>query len=101
MDTEESTATVPLRDLPDAQPAEALALLVSAAAVRTMTAGATTQADSVELRVVVGADEAWALAQFLKRIGWSECRALAEDETPSWRPGVRVDVGRLATRDVQ
>ena len=25
-------------------------------------------------------DEAWALAQLVKRIGWSDCRALAVDE---------------------
>ncbi|MBS0446663.1 MAG: hypothetical protein JSR59_12025 [Proteobacteria bacterium] len=31
---------------------------------------------SVELDV----EQAWALAQFLKRIGWSDCRSLAEDD---------------------
>ena len=25
-------------------------------------------------------EQAWALAQLVKRIGWSECRSLAEDE---------------------
>ena len=81
MDKKESTATTPLPGRPNAPLAEALAMLPPAAGVRTMTAGATTPADSVELRVVFGADGALALAQFVKRIGWSECRALAEDET--------------------
>jgi hypothetical protein len=34
----------------------------------------------VIVRVELGAEQAWALAQLVKRIGWSDCRALAEDE---------------------
>ena len=41
----------------------------------------THRADIVEFRVVLEAESAWALAQFVKRVGWNECRALAEDET--------------------
>jgi hypothetical protein len=32
------------------------------------------------VRVELNAAQAWALAQLLKRIGWSDCRSLAEDE---------------------
>jgi len=32
------------------------------------------------VHVELNADQAWALAQLLKRIGWSDCRTLAEDE---------------------
>ena len=34
----------------------------------------------VTVHVQLNAEQAWALAQMLKRIGWSDCRALAEDE---------------------
>lgn len=30
--------------------------------------------------VELDAEQAWALAQLLKRIGWADCRALAEDD---------------------
>lgn len=32
------------------------------------------------ITVELDAAQAWALAQLVKRIGWSDCRALAEDE---------------------
>ena len=34
----------------------------------------------ISLYVELPAEQAWALAQLLKRIGWGDCRALAEDE---------------------
>ena len=34
----------------------------------------------ITLHVELSAEQAWALAQLLKRIGWSDCRGLAEDE---------------------
>jgi hypothetical protein len=34
----------------------------------------------VTLQVELNAEQAWALAQLLKRIGWSDCKNLAEDE---------------------
>jgi hypothetical protein len=36
--------------------------------------------DLLTVRVEHGPEQAWALAQLLKRIGWADCRALAEDE---------------------
>ncbi len=36
--------------------------------------------DLITVHVELNPEQAWALAQLLKRIGWSECRALAEDE---------------------
>ena len=34
----------------------------------------------VTVQIELSAAQAWALAQLLKRIGWSDCRGLAEDE---------------------
>lgn len=34
----------------------------------------------VTMHVELEPAQAWALAQLLKRIGWSDCRSLAEDE---------------------
>lgn len=34
----------------------------------------------VTVQAELSAAQAWALAQLLKRIGWSECRSLAEDD---------------------
>ena len=34
----------------------------------------------ITLHVELSGEHAWALAQLLKRIGWSDCRSLAEDE---------------------
>lgn len=38
----------------------------------------------VTLHAELPAHEAWALAQLLKRIGFSDCRALAEDEAQAY-----------------
>jgi hypothetical protein len=34
----------------------------------------------VVVAVELDAEQAWALAQLVKRIGWADCRSLAEDE---------------------
>ena len=34
----------------------------------------------VTVVIELDAEQAWALAQFVKRIGWADCRSLAEDE---------------------
>jgi len=39
----------------------------------------------VTLHTELPAEQAWALAQLLKRIGFSDCRALAEDEAQAYR----------------
>ena len=36
--------------------------------------------DLVTVRVELNAEQAWALAQLVKRIGWADCRSLAEHE---------------------
>lgn len=36
--------------------------------------------DPANIAFELSGDEAWALAQFLKRVGWSEMRANAESE---------------------
>jgi hypothetical protein len=35
---------------------------------------------NVTAHVELNPAQAWALAQLLKRLGWSDCRALAEDD---------------------
>ena len=34
----------------------------------------------VTVAVELDAEQAWALAQLVKRIGWADCRSLAEDD---------------------
>jgi hypothetical protein len=34
----------------------------------------------ITVAVELDAEQAWALAQLVKRIGWADCRSLAEDE---------------------
>ena len=34
----------------------------------------------ITITVELNAAQAWALAQLVKRIGWSDCRSLAEDD---------------------
>jgi hypothetical protein len=34
----------------------------------------------VTIAVELDAEQAWALAQLVKRIGWADCRSLAEDD---------------------
>ena len=36
--------------------------------------------EHVVVHVELNAEQAWALAQLVKRIGWADCRSLAEDE---------------------
>lgn len=36
--------------------------------------------EHVTITAELDAAQAWALAQLLKRIGWADCRALAEDD---------------------
>ena len=36
--------------------------------------------EHIIVTVELDAEQAWALAQLVKRIGWADCRSLAEDE---------------------
>ena len=36
--------------------------------------------EHVTVTVELDAEQAWALAQLVKRIGWADCRSLAEDD---------------------
>ena len=36
--------------------------------------------EHVIVTVELDAEQAWALAQLVKRIGWADCRSLAEDQ---------------------
>jgi hypothetical protein len=40
---------------------------------------------NVTLQIDMPQDLAWALAQMLKRIGYSDCRALAEDDQQAYQ----------------
>jgi hypothetical protein len=42
--------------------------------------GALSMEELVTVRVELSAEQAWALAQLVKRIGWADCRSLAEDD---------------------
>jgi hypothetical protein len=42
--------------------------------------GALSMEEPVTVRVELSAEQAWALAQLVKRIGWADCRSLAEDQ---------------------
>jgi hypothetical protein len=39
---------------------------------------------SITVQVELLDEAAWALAQLLKRLGYSDCRRLAEDDTQAW-----------------
>ncbi|RTL27849.1 MAG: hypothetical protein EKK47_17570 [Burkholderiales bacterium] len=41
--------------------------------------------DHITVQVDLPQDLAWALAQLLKRIGYSDCRALAEDDEQAYQ----------------
>ena len=40
--------------------------------------------ENVEAHVRLSPAQAWALAQLVKRMGYRECRGLAEDEDQAW-----------------
>jgi hypothetical protein len=42
--------------------------------------GAHSMEEPVTVRIELSAEQAWALAQLVKRIGWADCRSLAEDD---------------------
>ena len=41
--------------------------------------------ENVTLHIELSDENAWALAQFLKRLGFSDCRALAVSEEEAWQ----------------
>ncbi|MBP8224926.1 MAG: hypothetical protein KAX59_02135 [Acidovorax sp.] len=41
--------------------------------------------DHITVQIDLPQDLAWALAQLLKRIGYSDCRALAEDDQQAYQ----------------
>ncbi len=45
-------------------------------------------------------EQAWALAQYLKRIGYADYRAKAENEAQAWRMIEAGDAVRVALADV-
>ena len=40
--------------------------------------------ENVEVHARLSPAQAWALAQLVKRLGYRECRGLAEDEDQAW-----------------
>lgn len=63
----------PVRGTPGLKPA---ALAVSTG----HTEGKHAMEHGVNVRVELSAEQAWAVAQLVKGIGWSDCRSLAEDD---------------------
>lgn len=53
----------------------------------------------VSIHVELNRRQAWALAQLVKRIGWSDCRALAVDEDETQLMIVATERVRGALRD--
>ncbi len=41
--------------------------------------------ENVTLHIELSDENAWALAQFLKRLGFSDCRQLASSEEEAWQ----------------
>jgi len=40
--------------------------------------------EQVTVQVELSDEQAWALAQLLKRLGYSDCRGLAQDDNEAW-----------------
>lgn len=55
--------------------------------------------NEVVVTLRLGEDTAWALAQFVKRVGWSEFRALAVDDEEVGQIRAGVDALQRALRD--
>jgi len=56
--------------------------------------------NEVVVTLRLGEDTAWALAQFVKRVGWSEFRALAVDDAEAGRIRAAVDALQRALGEV-
>ena len=55
--------------------------------------------NEVVVTLRLGEDTAWALAQFVKRVGWSEFRGLAVDDEEAGQIRAGVDALQRALRD--
>jgi hypothetical protein len=55
--------------------------------------------DIITLQVQLPQDLAWALAQLLKRIGYGDCRALAEDDEQAYQMMQATEQVRRALAD--
>lgn len=55
--------------------------------------------NEVVVTLRLGEDTAWVLAQFVKRVGWSEFRALAVDDEEAGQIRAGVDALQRALRD--
>lgn len=56
--------------------------------------------ETVVIRCALSPGQAWALAQLVKRIGWSDCRALAVDEGETSRMIAAAEQLRSALAEV-
>jgi len=56
--------------------------------------------EQITVQVLLSDEQAWALAQLLKRLGYSDCRGLAQDDNEAWLMMVAAERVRQALAEV-
>jgi len=56
--------------------------------------------EQITVQVLLSDEQAWALAQLLKRLGYSDCRGLAIDDNEAWLMMVAAERVRQALAEV-
>ena len=56
--------------------------------------------EQITVQVPLSDEQAWALAQLLKRLGYSDCRGLALDDNEAWLMMVAAERVRQALAEV-
>lgn len=56
--------------------------------------------EQVTLQAQLSDEQAWALAQLLKRLGYTDCRGLAQDDNEAWLMMVAAERVRQALAEV-
>lgn len=56
--------------------------------------------EQVMLQAQLSDEQAWAFAQFLKRLGYTDCRGLAQDDNEAWLMMLAAERVRRALAEV-
>lgn len=56
--------------------------------------------EQVAVQVLLSDEQAWAFAQLLKRLGFSDCRGLAQDDNEAWLMMLAAERVRRALAEV-
>ncbi|HLP99421.1 MAG TPA: hypothetical protein VK149_13370 [Sideroxyarcus sp.] len=56
--------------------------------------------EQITVQVQLSDEQAWALAQLLKRLGYSDCRGLAQNDNEAWLMMVAAERVRQALAEV-